>query len=84
MTWPSNMRVTLALYQERRLKPRRADDAMRITLVMLSRLIDWRATLTIVKPDTLIRWHRNGFQLVLALEVAVRQAAHRYRWTFSN
>lgn len=55
---------TLALYQEHRLKPRRADDAMRITLVMLSHLIEWRATLTIVKPDTLIRWHRNGFQLV--------------------
>ena len=30
---------------------------------MLSRLIDWRAVLTIVKPDTLIRWHRKGFRL---------------------
>ena len=35
-------------YRERRVKPRRADDATRITLVMLSRLIDWRAVLTIV------------------------------------
>ena len=37
------LRKQLALYQERRLKLRRADDAMRITLVMLSHLIDWRA-----------------------------------------
>jgi putative transposase len=57
------LRKQLTLYQERRVKPRCADDAMRITLVMLSHLIDWRAVLTIVKPNTLIRWHRQGFQL---------------------
>ena len=57
------LRKQLALYRERQVKPHRADDAMRITLVMLSRLIDWRAVLTIVKPDTLIRWHRKGFRL---------------------
>ena len=45
------------------MKPRRADDATRIALVALSGLIDWRTILTIVKPDTLIRWHRKGFQL---------------------
>ena len=57
------LRKQLALYRERRVKPRRADDATRITLVVLSQLIDWRAVLTIVEPDTLIRWHRKGFQL---------------------
>jgi hypothetical protein len=34
-----------------------------LRLVTLSRLIDWRPALTIVKPDTLIRWHRNRFRL---------------------
>jgi putative transposase len=58
-----SLRKQLALYQERRVKSRRADDATRITLVVLSHLIDWRAALTIVKPDTLIRWHRRGFRL---------------------
>src|SRR5262245_16379090 len=53
----------LALDVERQVKPRRADDATRIVLVALSRLIEWRRILTIVKPDTLIRWHRKGFQL---------------------
>ena len=36
------LRKQLALYQERRVNPRRADDALRITLVTLARLIDWR------------------------------------------
>ena len=26
-------------------------------------LIDWRRVLTVVKPETLIRWHRMGFRL---------------------
>ncbi len=30
---------------------------------MLARLFAWREGLTIVKRDTLIRWHRKGFQL---------------------
>src|SRR5215470_13313057 len=33
------------------------------TLAQLSGLFDWRNALTIVKPDTLIRWHRIGFRL---------------------
>jgi transposase InsO family protein len=57
------LRKQLALYLERQVKPRRADDATRIALVALSRLIDWRRVLTIVQPDTLIRWHRTGFRL---------------------
>jgi hypothetical protein len=58
------LRKQLALYVERQVKPRRADDATRITLVALSWLIDWRRVLTVVKPDTLMRLHRKGFQLV--------------------
>jgi transposase InsO family protein len=57
------LRKQLALYLERQVKPRRADDATRITLVALSRLIDWRRLLAVVKPATLIRWHRKGFLL---------------------
>jgi putative transposase len=57
------LREQLALYLERQVKPRRADDATRIALVALSRLIDWRRLLTVVKPETLIRWHRKGFRL---------------------
>jgi len=57
------LRKQLALYLERQVKPHRADDATRITLVALSRIVEWRRLLTIVKPETLIRWHRKGFRL---------------------
>ena len=57
------LRKQLALYSERNLKPRRAKAATKLTLVLLSRLFAWREALTVVKPDTLIRWHRKGFQL---------------------
>jgi transposase InsO family protein len=58
------LRKQLALYLARQAKPRRADNATRIILVALSRLVPWRDLLTIVKPDTLIRWHRTGFRLL--------------------
>ena len=57
------LRKQLALYAERQVKPLPADDATRIALVALSRLIEWRSILTFVKPETLIRWHRKGFAL---------------------
>ena len=57
------LRKQLALYLERKVKPRRARDATRFTLVLLSRLFAWREALTIVKPDTFIRWHRKGFRM---------------------
>ena len=57
------LRKQLALYQERRTKPRRTDPATRIALVLLSRWLDWRSILTVVKPDTMIRWHRQGRRL---------------------
>jgi putative transposase len=57
------LRKQLALYQERQTKPTRPDAATRVALVLLSRLLDWRSMLTVVKPDTLIRWHRQGWRL---------------------
>jgi putative transposase len=57
------LRKQLALYQERRTKPRRPDPATRVTLMLLSRWLDWRSMLTVVKPDTLIRWHCQGWRL---------------------
>jgi hypothetical protein len=57
------LRKQLALYREREVKPRRATNATRLTLVVLARFIDWRPVLTIVRPDTLVRWHRHAFWL---------------------
>src|ERR671924_518115 len=57
------LRKQLALFQERKVKPRRADDSTRWIMATLSRLFEWRNALLNVKPDTLIGWHRKGFRL---------------------
>ena len=57
------LRKQLSLYVERNKKPRRATNSMRFTLAHLAGLFDWRDVLTVVKPESLIRWHRKGFRL---------------------
>jgi hypothetical protein len=57
------LRKQLALYVERKTTPRRATDAVRFTLGQLSRFFQWSEALTVVKPGTLIRWHRQGFRI---------------------
>jgi putative transposase len=57
------LRKQLALYQERHVKPQRATDATRLSLVWLARWFDWRQALAVVQPATLIRWHRQGLRL---------------------
>jgi putative transposase len=57
------LRRQLALFAERKVKARRADDGTRLTLVLLSRFFAWKDALVIVKPETLISWHRKGFRL---------------------
>ena len=58
------LRRQLALYVERQVRPRRPDTATRIGMVVLSQWIEWRPLLVVVKPDTLLRWHRRGFRLL--------------------
>jgi len=57
------LRQQLAVYSQTKPKPRpRPFD--RTFWVALHRLWPgWREVLVIVKPDTVVRWHRNGFQL---------------------
>src|SRR6266702_2586014 len=62
------LRRQLALYIERGVKPRRIDPAMRIGLTLLSRLFDWCGALAVVRPETLIRWHRAGWKLFWRLK----------------
>jgi transposase InsO family protein len=57
------LRKQLAFFQERKAKPRRADDATRWIMVALSHFFPWRGALVNVKPNTFIGWHRKGFRL---------------------
>lgn len=51
------LRKQLALFKERAIKPRRADDATRAVLVRLCQAFNRPDALIVVKPATLIRWH---------------------------
>lgn len=57
------LRKQLAFYQERKVDPRRCDNASRYLLVLLARWFDWRDALVNFSPRTLIAWHRVGFRL---------------------
>jgi putative transposase len=57
------LRKQLAFYREHEVKPRRLTDAARIAMVFCSLCFNWKQALTIVQPETLIRWHRRGFKL---------------------
>jgi hypothetical protein len=53
---------------ERGVKPRRIDSVTRIALVVLSRFFHWRDALVVVRPETMIRWHRAGWKLFWRLK----------------
>src|SRR5215469_15420469 len=57
------LRKQLALFQERKVRARRANDSTRLIMVILGRIFSWRGALGNVKPDTFLRWQRKGFRL---------------------
>ena len=62
------LRRQLALYVERGVKPRRIDSVTRIALTVLSKFFAWRDALVVVRPQTLLRWHREGWKLFWRLK----------------
>jgi hypothetical protein len=58
------LRKQLAYYQDPQIRPRRLTEAARLSLVLWSRLFNWKEALVIVTPATFVRWHRKGFRQV--------------------
>jgi putative transposase len=57
------LRQQLATYSQKKVRPR-ITPLDRVFWVMLSRFWSrWKRVLVIVKPDTVVRWHRKGFRL---------------------
>jgi hypothetical protein len=56
------LRKQLALFQEREKEAKRTTTADRFVFSKLARLFDWRNALVIVKPATLVGWHRTAFR----------------------
>ena len=66
------LRQQLFILHRQGKKPR-FTQADRLWLVLLaSRVQSWKATLLILKPDTLLRWHRQGFRLFWKLKSRFR------------
>ena len=57
------LRRQLARYLERGIKPRRVDHATRVCLSVFSRLFNLRDAIVIVRPSTIVRWHRLGWRI---------------------
>src|SRR4051812_41124677 len=57
------LRKELALFREREKTAMPTTPADRFVFSRLARWFDWRSALLIVKPATLIGWHRNAFRL---------------------
>ena len=57
------LRKQLALFQERKVRPRRTDNSTRWMMAALSQWFGWHNALVNVQADTLRRWHRQGFRL---------------------
>ena len=62
------LRRQLTLYIERGVKPRRIDPVTRVRLILLSKLFDWRDAWVVVRPETLLRRHRNAWKLLWRLK----------------
>jgi hypothetical protein len=86
------LRKQLAYYQDHQIRPRLLTDATRLSLVLWSRLFDWKEALAIVTPATFVRWHHKSFKLYWPwksrggrrrLPKKIRQAAKHCRSSLS-
>ncbi len=57
------LRQQLATYAQTRPKPKLTPLDRAFWVVLFRRRSRWKEVLVIVKPDTVIRWHRTGFRL---------------------
>ena len=69
------LRHQLAVLQQATPKRPRLTDIDRLLWVWLSQTLrDWREALVIVKPETVIAWHRKGFRLFWTWQIRRGQA----------
>ena len=78
------LRKQLAFYQERKVKPRRPDNATRLTLVLLSRWFNWRDAFDCGEAPDLDRLAPQGLPPLPALEVRSWPAANPCRAATSD
>ena len=56
------LRQQLLVLQRRKPRPRLEDADRRFWVLACRSFIGWRASLLVVKPETVLRWHRRGWR----------------------
>ena len=57
------LRQQLIVLERQVVRPKLTQHDRRVLVLLASRLAGWREALVVVKPDTLLSWHRKGFRL---------------------
>jgi transposase InsO family protein len=55
-------RKQLALFQERKVRPRKVSATTKLSLIVLARFFHWQDALVLVRPETFLGWHRQAFR----------------------
>jgi len=56
------LRQQLAVYKRKRPRPLLSDTDRLFWMALKEQFADWASALIIVKPETVVRWHRNAFR----------------------
>ena len=57
------LRQQLIVVERQVVRPKLTQHDRRVLVLLASRIQGWREALVVVKPDSLLRWHREGFRL---------------------
>jgi len=71
------LRQQLAVFKRQRRRPRLTGTDKLFWLLLHRFWSSWKTVLTVVSPDTVVRWHRAGFQLYWRLICRVRKRVGR-------
>ena len=71
------LRQQLAVFKRRRCRPRFAAMDKLLWVILRRFWSSWKEALIVVKPDTVVRWHRGGFQLYWRLISRVHKPVGR-------
>ena len=72
------LRQQLLVLQRRKPRPSLKDADRRFWILVCRWFIDWRASLLIVKPETVLRWHRHGWRTYWSRRSSRRGRAGRH------
>ena len=57
------LRQQLIVLERQIIEPKLTQHDRRVMVLLASQIHGWREALVVVKPETLLRWHREGFRL---------------------